>query len=847
MIHYSAKPASSIGGKAAGLYKLRALGLQVPDFMVITYESFETVTQTFNGSSIHEEDIATSFKNFMLPEKELAQLLPILDQWQFGKTAVVVRSSILDEDSSTHAFPGVMQSFLNITTLGDLHKSIASCAASAWSPTAVAYRKQHDLNTMAQVAVIIQQQIEPDASGVAFSTFPEYPQELAIHAVYGFSEGLMNGDVAGDEFYFDKSTGILHRERVVRKDVSLSRKRNNQLINSPVPTHEQEKPCLAAAQLQELFTTIQQAEITCGYPIDLEFAIKDHQIFYLQLRPITQSIPEVIVYDNSNIQESYCGVTTPLTFSFASLAYRTVYKQTMRELGLSKEIIDTHENTVANLLGLVKGRIYYNINNWYRGLQLLPSFKQNKQDMETMMGLQEPVDFIQSTNKTVGQKIVLLPQLLLNYYRLWRKITKLKRDVPAFQNRFDRYYETFYKNNIESIDSETLQAFKSDLDSNLLDAWSVPIINDFNVMMANGSALRMLKKAGFQKPEEFLGRFLAGDQEIESTQPTLAIIKLAELASSIAPLKDLVLRLPGDIASQVKQEFPDFNDKVELFIERYGDRTVGELKLETITMRVAPLIFYKYLRNFLLSETVPSISLSKTTEAAKKELKEHLNNSSYFIKLRLPKKLDHLKKAIQYRESLRLQRTRLFGMYRHAYRAYGAFLKDKSALKSIDDIFYLTENEITNPDNDVILQSTIEERKVEFANYQKTEVPSRVIVPSPPLTVQESTNEPGILTGQGCYPGKVTGEVIVIKDPTDSLDVHDKIICALRTDPGWAALFPVCKAVLIEKGSALSHSVIMLRELGIPTIINVSGLCKELSSGMVVEIDATAGQINMNP
>jgi pyruvate,water dikinase len=96
--------------------------------------------------------------------------------------------------------------------------------------------------------------------------------------------------------------------------------------------------------------------------------IKGGQIWFVQSRPITQPIPDVVVYDNSNIQESYCGVTTPLTFSFAQRAYATVYKQTMKVLALPEQVVQSHEEVVQNLLGLIKGRIYYNINNWYKGL-----------------------------------------------------------------------------------------------------------------------------------------------------------------------------------------------------------------------------------------------------------------------------------------------------------------------------------------------------------------------------------------------------------------------------------------------------------------------------------------------
>jgi pyruvate,water dikinase len=87
--------------------------------------------------------------------------------------------------------------------------------------------------------------------------------------------------------------------------------------------------------------------------------------------------------------------------------------------------------------------------------------------------------------------------------------------------------------------------------------------------------------------------------------------------------------------------------------------------------------------------------------------------------------------------------------------------------------------------------------------------------------------------------------VVVITDPAqaDLGAVRGRVVAALRTDPGWAALFPGCRAVLIERGSALSHSVILLRELGIPTIINVPGLTQHLRSGQHVRLDGRSGEV----
>ena len=123
-------------------------------------------------------------------------------------------------------------------------------------------------------------------------------------------------------------------------------------------------------------------------------------------------------------------------------------------------------------------------------------------------------------------------------------------------------------------------------------------------------------------------------------------------------------------------------------------------------------------------------------------------------------------------------------------------------------------------------------------------LPSRVTVPSPPTaSAAPHAARPGVLVGTGCYPGHAEGEVLVVTDPGGELNVAGNIVCALRTDPGWAALFPTCRGVIIEKGSSLSHSVILLRELGIPTIINVPGITRLLQTGQRIRINGQTGEI----
>jgi pyruvate,water dikinase len=102
------------------------------------------------------------------------------------------------------------------------------------------------------------------------------------------------------------------------------------------------------------------------------------------------------------------------------------------------------------------------------------------------------------------------------------------------------------------------------------------------------------------------------------------------------------------------------------------------------------------------------------------------------------------------------------------------------------------------------------------------------------------------LRGIGCSPGVVSGEVIVISDPRDDVRLEGEILVAERTDPGWVPLYPAVSGLLIERGSVLSHSAVVAREMGIPTIVGITGLIATLESGQHVTMDGSAGTVKID-
>jgi pyruvate,water dikinase len=870
-----ARAAARYGGKAAGLLRLRSLGLPVPAFVVLPTALFAPplagLPTTPEGLAARRARLAT----FELPWPAQAALQAVLAGWNFPAQPVAVRSSVVDEDGAA-AFPGMMDTVLNVSDWPGLLAAVAQVAASAYGERALAYRRQLGLPLAAQPAVVVQRQVAARAAGVLFSTFPEYPQEVAIHAVAGLGEGLVNGQRVPEEYYLTKRDGqLVHRTGAPAETVgSATQARANAFQGSPSLTGQEtvapefsaatarladSEQLLNSVALRELYHFSQQLETELGQPQDIEFAQDEaSKIWLVQTRLLTQPVPEVVVYDNANIQESYCGVTTPLTFSFAQRAYAIVYRQTMRALGLPAATIAAHEPVVGNLLALHQGRIYYHLNNWYRGLQLLPNFRQSKADLERMMGVLEPVEFVHDQRKTLPQRLAVLPRLVLTLGRLLWAFRQLPGRAAAFQRSFEQEYQRFYRQPLASRCPAELLAELTHLDAALLNCWTTPIINDLRVMMTNGAAVRHLLRAGLPDPEEWLSRYLSGspapgaaEAPLASLLPALALRELAEVARrDFAPLLPL-LQAPGAATpAEVARLAPGFHQQVQAYIARYGDRTIGELKLETETMRTNELLFYKYLQSCLMapaSEPASAVAGSLATQAAA-ELAARLAHGGRARARRVWASLAELRAAVARREALRLERTRLFGMYRAAYRELGQRLAQAGTLAAPLDVFYLTETEIQSAvrQGGAHWASLVANRQAEFDAYRLAPAPAGRLC-SPGRPAAPAALPTGALGGTGCYPGEVRGEVVVITDPTqaDISAVHGRIVAALRTDPGWAALFPGCRAVLIERGSALSHSVIVLRELGIPTIINIPGLTQRLHTGQHVRVDGRTGEIEV--
>ena len=178
----------------------------------------------------------------------------------------------------------------------------------------------------------------------------------------------------------------------------------------------------------------------------------------------------------------------------------------------------------------------------------------------------------------------------------------------------------------------------------------------------------------------------------------------------------------------------------------------------------------------------------------------------------------------------------------------GILFKDKSLIEDARDIFHLKKEEIEmvvegHIDNLRPLKEIVKSRKekLDVSNTLKTY--NRIVFyGDKTLLVEDNIASSSTLKGIGSGVGKVTGKVKLVLDPKNT-NLNGEIMLAKRTDPGWITLFPLCKGMIVERGSILSHSAVVARELGIVAVVGCAGATDIIKDGSTVTVDGIKGEV----
>lgn len=865
------------GGKARALARAQRAGMPVPPWFALSSSAFADSLTSDQHASLERAADATSLGRILdavcLHPGVAADLDRAVRELCPNGETVAVRSSASDEDGTQHSFAGQLESFLNVAP-DHVADRVRAVWRSAFTERILAYRREHALSPLPHPpAVLIQRMVQPRAAGVAFSADPVSGRRdvAVVTAAHGLGSAVVSGEVDADTWLVGRTGAIIERRLVSKHRMHVPDPVAPEGVRTAdVAPDLVDRPALSDEEVVGAADLARRAARHFGRPQDIEWAVADRLVL-LQSRPITSlramADPEarLAIWDNSNIIESYSGVTTPLTFSFAREIYQYVYEQFCRMMGVPGRLITEHDETFRNMLGLVRGRMYYNLLNWYRMLALLPGYRLNRRFMEQMMGVKEPLpesladDVAKSARRGRALDGLYLARtvggLLVNHFTLDRR-------VDAFYRRLDAALAPPLPP-LEDRRPDELVAHYRDLRSRLLLSWDAPLVNDFFAMIFYGM-LRNLVTRWCGDPEGTLQNdLIGGEGGIVSAEPAVRMQRLARLAAGNAALLD---RLVSDSAEEILASLDvqrEFRDEYRGYLARFGDRTVNELKLESTTLHDDPLPLFRAVgalgRQIAAaggadrSAAAPSSGDRLRTEA-RRRVDDALAHRP-LRRLAFQFVLRHARRRVRDRENLRLERTRLFGRVRRVFLELGRRLHAVDLLDDPRDVLYLEVDEVLafvdGRSTCTDLRSLAEVRKREFRGYEEGPAPddrfeTRGLVYHGHdfRRAQPQASEAGEeRRGLGCSPGVIRGQVRIITDPRTADLGQRAILVAEHTDPGWIMVFPSALGVLVERGSLLSHAAIVARELGIPAVVSVPGLTRWLQDGDRVEMDGSTGII----
>lgn len=847
-----------LGGKAAALAALHGSDLAVPAWFVLAPEAF--------AASLSEEDRRAAGDDGDWPEcppglagvqlssAVLRELNEALVKLCPAGELVAVRSSALDEDGRECSFAGQLESFL-LVPAAEVPAKVLAVWKSAFSERVQAYRAQHGLGSgLRAPAVLVQRMVHAEAAGVAFGADPVSGRRdvAVVAAVRGLGSSVVDGTRDADTWHVSMAGEIEQRHLADGgPDATTTTARPGQLM-----------PALDDGQVRAVGGLVRQAGQIFGRPQDIEWAYAAGRLYLLQSRPVTALAEraELNIWDNSNIIESYSGVTLPLTFSFARRAYTGVYRQFCQMLAVPKAKIAANENTFRNMLGLIRGRVYYNLLNWYRVLALLPGFTLNRRFMEQMMGVKEelPAEILAdlghasvSARLKDGLDVMgSLAALVGNHWLLPRKIRR-------FYSRLDEALAPPSRA-LEAMTAPELAAHFDELEKKLLTRWDAPLLNDFFAMIFYG-VLRKLMTQWVNDAEGTLQNdLLCGEGGMISAEPAERIVEMAGLAATNAGLVRQLGSgsLPGML--QAMDEVPTFKTAYLGYLAKFGDRCLGELKLESAPLHDDPMVLLRAVGQLAGR---PAAGLSAASPAGGPDVRRAAEARVDQALASRPVRrgvlrwvLRHTRARVRDRENLRFERTRLFGRVRRIFIELGRRFHGEGWLKEPREIFLLEVDEVREVATGIApgasLQALVAERQAQFASYKAKDPPPNRFTTHGPVhagtvwegvPVQAVESDPMQRKGIGCCPGVVRGRVRKILDPRNAVIHQGEILVADRTDPGWIMLFPAAAGLLIERGSLLSHSAIVAREMRIPAIVSIDGLMSWLDDGDEVEFDGATG------
>ncbi len=868
------------GGKAANLGILARAGFPVPAAFVVTthaYHAFVETNQiqhwaafaaagTAGGGAaldVVSSEIRVRFADAAMPAKISDAVRAAYGS--LGAPRVAVRSSATTEDLPDLSFAGQQETFLSVAGDADVLEAVVRCWSSLWTARAIAYRNRSGVpHDAARLAVLVQQMVESEASGVLFTANPLTGRrsEHVIEATMGLGEALVSGMVEPDRYVVDPAhrrvtSKTLGRKSLVirgRADGGTTTARRDDTVQQALPD----------SAILELSVLGADAARHFGAPQDVEWAWAADTLYVLQCRPVTSLYPLPDGLTETPLQVlisigAIQGVLDPIT-PFGRDVFRSGAGR------IASIVAPTTPRQSQQLLLVAGGRLFANVTGLLRNGHTRPVVRRALDMVEP--GIARAMDAVLADPRlrpgsdrvpfgVALRAFPLVARALANAscYLLWpdagraRIQRSIARAVALFESK--------------CAAASTLAERVALCDSlfTAVTRFGPVLMPGLAVGLGSLHALHRLA-AGVQGAvhrvldvTRGLPHNVTTEMDLALWQTAVAIKQDSDAAAQVAGTDVDVLAAWWRTAALA----PVAQAAIDGFLRQFGMRGVAEIDVGRERWREDPRLLLQALKSYLQItdlERAPDVvfrrgaaSAESTVDALAAEARRARHG--WFRERVVRWAARRVRSLAGLRESPKFTVIRLLGLLRATLLASGAELVRAGVLEKADDLFFLELEEVCalSRGDSRDWRTLVDVRRAAFEREQgRRQVPLLLLSDGVAHYATADTLPVGAgerLEGTPVSPGVVEGSVRIVRDPHDACLEPGEILVCSGTDPAWTPLFLSAGGLVTEVGGLMTHGSVVAREYGIPAVVGVAGATTRLTTGTRVCVDGGRGSVTI--
>ena len=849
------------GGKGAQLGELSQIqGIGVPPGFCVTTDAYQRILAA--APSIEDPldqlsrldladreairalsaEVRRAFEAIVIPEDLVSAITGALTP--LGEPAAyAVRSSSTAEDLPTASFAGQHDSYLNVVGPAAILQHVSRCWASLFTERAVTYRLRNGFeHRKVAMAVIVQQMVSSQASGVLFTADPvTFNRKVAtVEASFGLGEALVSGLVDADVYKVRDGEVIATAVATKQRAIQASLMSGTEELATPAL---QEQPALTDAQVVALVQLGRRIEAYFGHPQDIEWCLAEGDFWIVQSRPITTLFPIPEAADREN-------------HVYVSVGHQQMMTDPMKPLGVS-----VWQLTAMAPMHEAGGRLFVDVAQrlasptaregllevWGRGDPLIG---------DALKTIVERADFLPAPPDegpggpsvwTAPAQIDTDPAIVTGLIERSRaSIAALKRDIqtksgPAL---FDFLLEAFIEHKRVLSDPISLQAIMAGMQATWwlnehLEAWlGEKNAADTLTRSAPGNVtsemgLALLDVADVIRPHPSVVAFLR-DVEDHGCKDEAFLNELEKLAGG-----------------------REAQGAIRAYLDRYGMRCVGEIDITRPRWSERPATLVP-----MILSNINNFEPGAGTRRFEQGREEARSREQELLgRLRaLPegerkaqdakRMIDRVRTFSGYREYPKYGIVNRYFVYKQALLEEAQRLVQADVLRDEEDCFYLTFDEL----RDVVStgradQQLIRQRKDAFRSYQAL-TPPRVLTSDGEVIAgayRRGDLPDGALVGLPVSAGTIEGRARVIREIAQADLEPGDILVTAYTDPSWTPLFVAIKGLVTEVGGLMTHGAVIAREYGLPAVVGVEHATERIRDRQRIRVHGTDGYVEILP